>query len=194
MFFSFYIILFEHLLHSFEGLLHLLDVGAEGDADVARTIAAKDEAGHDEDTGLVEYTLSELLHIVERVGNASPEEHALLSRVKLAFESGHDFFSYLAARSVCLDVGMSVPCLGVVVCLCRSELEWTEGARVDVSLLAGNQATVKFYIIESSGCWWIYAWGPDCSQYPVSVEKESDACYLLLVMIDSFVARYVSAG
>lgn len=69
-----------------------------------------------------------------------------------------------------------------------------EGARVDVSLLAGNQATVKFYIIESSGCWWIYAWGPDCSQYPVSVEKESDACYLLLVMIDSFVARYVSAG
>ena len=69
-----------------------------------------------------------------------------------------------------------------------------EGAKVEITLLAGNQVSVRFYIIESTGCWWVYAWGPICSQHPVSVEKERDACYLLLVMIDSFVARYVSAG
>lgn len=67
----------------------------------------------------------------------------------------------------------------------------SEGACVVISPRNNTTPDSKFFIIESYGLWWVYATAPTFVEYPISLENESDACYLLLVMIEYFVNDFI---
>ena len=86
----------------------------------------------------MQHLFGQVFHIGIGVRDASPEEHSLLLRVEGTAEGGHDFLGNLATGCIRLDVGVCVPCLRILVCLCSSQLERTESAGVDVALNLQN--------------------------------------------------------
>ena len=79
-------------------------------------------------------TLCELFGIVIFIGDSSPEEHTRLMGIILAAQHAHDFLCHRSALAVRTDVGLHVPLLGVVIGLCGSQLQGTEGARIYIAL------------------------------------------------------------
>ncbi len=114
--------------NSLQSLFHAVIFGAERDADIAGTIAAKDKSGGDKHPCLVEHTLGELLSIPVTIGNLSPEEHTHLFRVISAPECLHDLLSHIAAVAVSVDIGLLMPLLAVVVSGGGSQLYASEGS------------------------------------------------------------------
>ena len=121
-------------LHPFYSLLELIVLGTEADAYVSSSVGAEDESWGDEYTSLMQDTLCELFGIVIFIGDSSPEEHTRLMGIILAAQHAHDFLCHRSALAVRTDVGLHVPLLGVVIGLCGSQLQGTEGARIYIAL------------------------------------------------------------
>ena len=122
----------HNLFNSLQSFRELFFLGAKRNADVTLAIAAEDEARSDEHTRFVKHPFGQVFHIVARVGDASPKEHAYLVGVERTSQCLHDFLGQLPTSAIHLDVGFLVPLHAVVVGLGSSQLQGAEGTRVNV--------------------------------------------------------------
>ena len=86
----------------------------------------------------MEDTLCQVFYVLDAVRNLAPQEHTYLILVVGATQDIHDFLGPLATTRIGLDIKLTMPSLVVLVSLCSSQLDATEGSALDVRLHLQN--------------------------------------------------------